>query len=409
MAQGISRGSRLIGLDIFRGFLVWMMIFLHNLDSFAGDLHAIETSAGFASVIGKFIGRWGVFFFIITGFSNSISLYSKYKNPEVNTRKIMLKTLIKCVILILFDRFCVILLLGESQGGGIYDFNEGPVTIGIILGFVKDGTYHPPLLYDVFFSQSAVVTISYILLILTFIEIALFKRKTQRKFTNLIILGSIGLIILIVSPFAVIYLRPLWVIALQNEDYGIAFLYGMLVGDIHPLLPNIGFAFIGAVFGLAYELRIPRKPTVIVGSIFSFISIVIGIIGYILLGEPAYEQTYQTSPGRSMWLLAGVMIIPILFIYYYEFEPDKNKPPNRLALNLQRFGKVSLTLYLIESFIVELLLIGINLIFPLAEYLALLAILGIIVIVLLSLILILWEKGNFGGSVEWMIKKATKF
>ena len=59
--------SRLIGLDMFRGFLIWMMIFLHNLDSFSGDLQAIESSAGFASAIGKFIGRWGVFFFIITG------------------------------------------------------------------------------------------------------------------------------------------------------------------------------------------------------------------------------------------------------------------------------------------------------------------------------------------------------
>jgi len=66
-------------------------------------------------------------------------------------------------------------------------------------------------------------------------------------------------------------------------------------------------------------------------------------------------------------------------------------------------------LYLIESFIVELLLIGINLIFPLAEYMALLAIFGVVVIILLSILLKLWQKGNFAGSVEWMIQKATKF
>ncbi len=85
MAQ--DNHHRLIGLDLYRGFLIWMMIFLHNLDSFSGDLHTIESSAGFVSIIGKFIGRWGVFFFIITGFSNSISLYHKYENPDVKKKK----------------------------------------------------------------------------------------------------------------------------------------------------------------------------------------------------------------------------------------------------------------------------------------------------------------------------------
>ena len=77
---------RVIGLDLFRGFLIWMMIFLHNLDSFSGDLAAIESSAGIASSIGKFIGRWGVFFFIITGFSNSMSIYRKFETSDANAK-----------------------------------------------------------------------------------------------------------------------------------------------------------------------------------------------------------------------------------------------------------------------------------------------------------------------------------
>jgi len=412
MAQEITPRPRLIGLDIFRGFLVWMMIFLHNLDSFAGDLHAIESSAGIASAIGKFIGRWGVFFFVITGFSNSLSLYRKYEKPDVNSGKIILKTLIKVFILIAFDKTIALLFAGESQGGGIYDFNEegAPISIGIILGFIKDGSFHPPLLYDVFFSQSAVITIAYITLILTFIEILLLRRgDNMRKYANLIVIGAIGVFLLVVSPFVVKYIRPLWVDALIKEKYGIAFIYGLLIGDIHPLLPNAGYAFIGAFFGLAYKMRIPRKPIVIYGSIFVVISAIIGIIGYMLLGEPSYEHTYYTSPGRTMCLLVGVMLIPILLIYFFEFEPKVGKKPNRLALNLQRFGKVSLTMYILESFIVEILLLGMGLIFPIADYLALLAVFGVIIIVGLSYLIKLWEKGNYAGSVEWMIRKATKF
>jgi hypothetical protein len=275
---------------------------------------------------------------------------------------------------------------------------------------IKTGIFYPPRLYDIIFSQSAVVTIAYIVLILTLIEIVLFKNgNNQKKFSNLIILGLIGIALLIGSPFAVMYIRPLWVTALEQDNYGIAFFYGMLVGDIHPLLPNIGFAFIGAFFGLAFEMRIPKKPIVIYGSIFALISSVIGIIGYILFGEPAYEHTYQTSPGRSMWLLMGVMLIPILLIYYFEFEPRQDSTPNRFTRSLQRFGLVSLTLYLLESFIVELLLFGICLIFPLADYLPLLAIFGVAVIYLINLLLRLWEKGNYAGSAEWLVKKATQF
>ncbi len=400
---------RLIGLDIFRGFLIYMMIFLHNLDSFTGNLADIETSGGIASIIGKFIGRWGVFFFIITGFANSLSLYRKYEKPEVKTGRILLKTLIKVMILIVFDRVLAILFSGESQGGGIYNFNEGPVTIGILLGFIKDGVYHPPMLYDVYFNQSAVIAIAYITLILTLIEVSMFRKgNNQKKFSNLIVLGSIALFILIVSPFAVRYLRPLWVNALLGENHGVAFILGILVGDIHPLLPNMGFAFVGAFLGLAFKMRIPRKPIVIYGSIFAAISAVIGIIGYIIKGDIPYEYSYQTAPGRAMWLLLAVMMIPTLFIYYFEFEP-RNKKPNLFELSLQRFGKVSLTLYLLESFIVELALIGMSLIFPLSDYLALLAVFGVIMIALISLLLRLWEKGNYAGSAEWLVKKATSF
>ncbi len=315
------------------------------------------------------------------------------------------------MILIVFDRISSLLFSGESKGGGIYDFNaeDAPISVGIILGFIKDGTYHPPLLYDIFFSQSAVVTIGYTLLILTLTEIPMFwKGNNQRKYGNLIILSSIAIVLLIGSPFAVKYLRPLWVNALIDERYGIAFFLGILVGDIHPLLPNMGFAFIGAFFGLAYKMRIPKKPVIIFGSFFSFISIILGIIGYILFGDIPYEYSYQTAPGRAMWALVGVMIIPILFVYYFEFEP-RNKKPNRFVLALQRFGNVSLTLFLLESFIVEILLLCICLIFPLSDYLALLALFGVITIVLISQLLRLWKKSNYLGSAEWMVKKATSF
>lgn len=401
---------RLIGLDIYRGFLIWMMIFLHNLDSYSGDLQAIESSGGVASVIGKFIGRWGVFFFIITGYSNSLSIYRKFQDPEVRSRKVLLKSIIKAAILIAFDKVFCLLFAGESQGGGEYNFNEGPITMGIILGFIKTGTYQPPRIYDLFICQSAVTTISYILLSLTLIEVVMFKnRKNHKKYSNLIILSSIGLFLLIISPFLIQFLRPLWVIAIQNKNYGLAFLYGLLVGDVHPLLPNIGFGFIGAAFGLAYELRIPRKQVVILGSIFSIISILIGVIGYAIYGDIPFAMSYQTSPGRAMWLLMGVMTIPILIIYYFEFEPSENKPPGRLALNLQRFGKVSLTMFLIESFLVEILLLGISIVYPLADNLAILAVYGVVVIILTSYLLKIWEKGNYAGSAEWAVRKATQF
>jgi uncharacterized membrane protein len=410
--MALEKHPRLIGLDIFRGALIWMMIFLHNLDSFSGDLSSIESSGGIASAIGKFIGRWGVFFFIITGFSNSLSMYEKYENPKVNSRKILIKTIIKVLILIVFDRMAALLFSGESKGGGVYDFNaeDAPVTIGIILGLIKEGVYYSPLLYDVFFNQSAVITIGYITLILTLIEILMLRKGgNDKKYVNLVLLGSIGLIILIGSPFAVKYLRPLWVNALNGENYGVAFSFGLLVGDIHPLLPNIGFAFVGAFFGLAFKMRIPRKPIVIYGSIFVLICTIIGIVGFVILGDIPYEMTYQTSPGRAMWLLMGVMLIPTLLIYYFEFDPKKDRKPNRMQLNVQRFGKVSLTMYLLESFIVELLLFGICLLFPLSDSLALLALFGVFVIILMSFLLRLWQKANFAGSAEWLIKKATKY
>jgi len=409
----IKESPRLIGVDIFRGALIWMLLFLHNLSSYRGDLDSLggNMSNPIVSSIGKFLGLWGSFFFIITGFANTISLYRKYENPEVNSRKIIFKNLIKVLILIGFDRISGILIGRESRGGGIYNFNEGPIYYSIFLGWLKTGMIHTPQLFFILYFQTAVTTLAYVLLILTFTEVILFKKRPKNhRYRNMFILTSISIFIFIISPFVIQLLRPMWVDALINNNIGRILIFGVLVGDTQSLLPYLGFGFVGAVFGLAYEMRIPRKPVVIIGSIFSLTSGLIGIIGYIILGEPPYEFIIQTLPGRAMWLLIAIMVIPILLIYYFEFVPKSPLKLHRLSLNIQRFGKVSLSLYVIEGVVGESLILLISLIFPdWASKMQFLAPFGIILIIIWGYLLRWWERVNYVGSAEWMIQKAIQF
>jgi hypothetical protein len=341
---------------------------------------------------------------------NTTSLYRKFQRKEAEIKKILAKTLKKLAIFIGFDKLCLLFFAREIRGGGIYNFNEGITYYSILVGLLKTGEFHPPQIFTCLYYQSAITSIGYALLILTIVEVLIFRRSDNMlKYRNIIILGVLGIGILIISPFLIQIIRPLWITALQNNHVIRIMLYGFLVGDTQAMLPFLGFGFIGAVFGLAFEMHIPWKPILIGGVILLLLSFAIGGIGYAIYGEPPYETIIQTPPGRTMCLMVGFMIISILPIYYFESHPRPNHAQNKVAKFLQRFGQNSLTLYLIEGIVAELIIYLIRLIFPLwTSNIYLLAGFGAFVIIMWHFILRSWEKVDYAGSFEWIVQKAAK-
>ena len=123
---------------------------------------------------------------------------------------------------------------------------------------------------------------------LAFISVmTLIPHKTL--FFTLGVLASAGTSVIVLTPPAVGILRPIWVSALHEENWARAVVVGLLVGDSHPLLPGLGYAFYGATFGLAYTVGVSKTQFMGWGIFGGCLFLLMGIRGYLLHGPPSLD------------------------------------------------------------------------------------------------------------------------
>ncbi len=422
--KGSKPSTRLKSLDSLRGFAIFCMVLFHGFQLLEIDLMGVAyslTDNPAAKVI-EFMARMAGIFVFISGISNSMSIYSRYSKGTTNGKKVIIESFIIGLWLIVLERVVYRLIDRPITGGGIYDFDKGPTYYSLILGYLETGVFHPIPLYPTFFLSGALSMMGLSLIFYSVLLVILFRNEGYKKnHRNLLILGILATSIIIISPMLIEILRPVWVQALINENYGKAILIGILVGDSDPMMPFLGFALYGVMIGIAIKGKVPKKNFLFFGILISTIYIILGVIGYKSLGEPPVEHVLRTLPIQTTHLQIGIMILVITILVYSEIsgktekieETPKivNDEDNKKMIRkkksipfLQLFGKFSLTMYLLESFVGSVIkLLIIDKIFPgWAKNLALVVCYSFIIVILWILIVKVWIKFGQIGSYDWM-------
>jgi uncharacterized membrane protein len=411
---------RIAGIDKLRGLAIIFMLLMHNFQFFEGDLNTLanaSTSNPIASII-KFLGRWAGLFVIISGFVNTISIYHGIKKGKKTPESSLKELFIIGIWFIIIEHVCRLFFSRTTRGGGVYGLDEGPFHYSIITSWIETGTIQRPTAYSLYIYMSFVSCLGLALIILGVILFFLFRKngiKNSRR--NYIVLGTLGTISILFTPLGILWLRPIWIKAIEQKNIGVIVLMGILIGDTHPLLPLLGYILYGSILGLAFGQNIPKKLILRIFGPLATLYVVVGGVLYIILGDPPTSNILQTTPIQVTFLQIGLMVWLLIGVYWFNAttqppklnsnknqEKKQNKPRKTSSPILEKFGRTSLTIYLVEGFLgtfIKVLILDV-LFQGWATNFTFIILYSLGLISLWSVILVLWEKLGYKNSLEWI-------
>jgi hypothetical protein len=399
----------LVSLDFLRGISIFAMTAFHAFENIIitddGGIDPYEMQSDpvivlLASTVLIF-GYWRPFFLLI---SASVHMYSMEKSIrkgkkriEVLKKQLFLGFLIYMIGLLRESVFSSYGFLGVS-------YNNKSWTIGA--------------LKNVFvFETLNMIGISIILssLVHFFLTRNNGVNKTKR---NLIIYGILAAFFIIMRPIVKMQVDLYFgaefsTVQTDVSSFGDGILrlfWVMLAGAPEPIFPFLGTCFVGCMIGIYIAQEKPSKDVVRYGYISGFLLVVAGCILLILSDEP-FSFIFSILPPPLYLFHLGMQIIIMFFaLSIVEFNP---KIPVKFVTRttfLRRWGILSLTVYffqIIDIFIRELLYGITGMPFnELNKVRAEWAFLMVIIAILFwEIILRVWEKMKYKGSLEFLISK----
>jgi hypothetical protein len=247
-----------------------------------------------------------------------------------------------------------------------------------------------------FFEGSSLSTIAFNLIIVSFILFLLIRRKgIANELRNYLILGISGFIIMILS-FVRVPLYHFFSEALESKNYFDAVLLSFTLANPYPLLPYLAYGLLGAMTGLMIFLgRRNLIKSIIIPSGLLFL--IYGFYGMTKFGKsistPDYFWYFKTN------FELGIFLLMIAFTYLG--VKDGSFVLRNMKV-IRWFSRVSLTIYLLETTISELMRILCLSLWPswnqtINGCLAF----GVFNVILWMLILFFWRKIDFKFSLEY--------
>jgi hypothetical protein len=200
--------------------------------------------------------------------------------------------------------------------------------------------------------------------------------------------------------FTRIYLYSIVGQSIQAKNYLVATVLSFTIANPYPLLPYLAYGLFASIIGLMiYKKRESLiKKVIIPIGLFFFIYGLVGCMNFPkTISKADYFWYFKTH------LELGVFILTITFFWLtFEFR-------NKKIINIpfiKWFSRVSLTIYLLETFLSEIFGKILNYLIPAwNQTINGCLIFGALNIIIWILILWIWQKNNFKFSVEyWWVK-----
>ncbi|TRZ77277.1 DUF1624 domain-containing protein [bacterium] len=393
----MSKHARIQSLDILRGLAIVFIILFHSAIYNFANIHKLDfNNPPLVIIMMSFMALWGGIFIIYSMVVNSYMLARRTKQNEGSS---MFTHLIIVSLILLITHYILNIFLGRWS----IDFVNNKPDLTFVVSTLRNMTLNLPHITK-FFEGSSLSTIALNLLFISILLYFLFKNNgIEKKKRNYLILSSLGFLIIIFS-FVRVSLFPLFTKAVATNNYLLSTVYSFILSNPYPLLPYLAYGCFGALMGLLiFEQRKDLLKRIILPiGLFFLVFGVIGIMNFEkTISTPDFFWYFKTNFELGLFLL----IIPCAYL----FLENKDLLMSRLTF-LKRFGRISLTIYLSETFLSEILRIIINPIIPRWDQTINGCLLfGSFNIFVWLIILYLWEKNNFKYSLEYFwVKWSSK-
>jgi uncharacterized membrane protein len=395
---------RLISLDVLRGLAIFGVIFYHatifNIPppGEGAEFPDIDWVNAVLLII-TYFAAWAGMFGIISGTSNTISSFSSLKSGKLKDPKQMLYSALFSGAMIVFMNYVYLLIFCPGW------IIEGEIVGGYLPLLIREGTFYPSSQNGVFATALIMIGWSIILsgIVLYFLMRKEGSKKTNRNYIILFALGTFFILIypIIASTFSSFMAQPLTI-----DNYLPRLVVSWLVGAMDPIFPYFGFALYGMIFGMAIADGVKKRRILSYGYGLGLAYTLIAIV-WINFGGAFYFPSFAVPPLPTILSMLGPMLLLFTLILHladYRSEEKTIRMVKR-SRNLRRFSVVSLTMFLLEGSMAQILRHLVMLVYPGldADYLFLFFIFGTLNLLVWMVILKLWEKHEFKYSFEWLL------
>jgi hypothetical protein len=400
--------TRVITLDVLRGIAIIVVVLSHvfiklvDYSIFDPTTSSIWTLILLAPLI--FLGKWKTFFLLISAAGHVFSLNKKIVQ-SVKMNQIFINDLIKGIIQLGIAYLYKLILLPSST----------------LSRFIFTGNWDisPSILGMGFSDTLEIIALSRIFITTIYLLLNKISFPTSKELQWLWHIGVLGffmiLTIFLTPLFQMLLLKltgltPYTICSSVGVDSGWDRLYRIILswffGYQEPIFPFISSAFAGAIFGLIFSQEFSSRRKF--NNIVIFISIGFIIFGLILMIFSQDIVADLWSHLHASWLLfvnlGAQSLLVIGFINLIEFKSHNFQIIRRLRF-FRRFGLLSLSIYCFE--LIDLFprwiftsIFEIDLIHGKSSNFLLLLCLIIVTISIWSVLLVIWEKIYFWGSIE---------
>ncbi len=390
--------GRYHSLDLLRGIaLIFIILFHTSVYNFA-NIHKIDLSnPPILIVLISFLILWGGLIILYSGFSNTLVLARRIEEtPGFKPFGMMMVA----GFLFIATHFLLILVLGRWS----VDFVNNQPDMTSVASSIRSGSIKFPSSAKLF-EGSALSTIGINLIVLSPLTYALLKNGgIAKELRNYSLLLTGGSVIMILS-YIRIDLYPAFQDAIDQGRTVPALAGSFLLANPYPLIPYLAYGFFGSAVALMfYNQRMKLMGRLLIPV--SIVFILYGVVGALnydkTISTPDFFWYFKTQAELGIFLLLMVTVIP-------GFR-NQNRIRSKVPVILW-FSRLSLTIYLLETLLSEILGQGVALFLPnWNQSINGCLIFGALNVMIWAGILAIWRRIDFRYSLEYFwVKMFRRF
>jgi hypothetical protein len=401
--------KRIYTFDLLRGLAIAVVVVGHriNWDYYRQHAEAQSLSAGLL-VFSLFITMAGIFF-CISGAVNAYVNYDRLASGKQTPKQVLLKSLVTGSILIVISllfRYFMLRTIDDvvsvNVSGEVLSYNE----TGVLPYLILYGVYPVKYNITVLFMTGPIQMIAYSIITVSVVLVLYHKIRGLHDTRGLRKLFLIlGIIVFLVSGLTHQFLLRPAVRARSIENIvGMFFLSPLVLGNFS-IFPHLAFGFFGAYFGVAFA-RKDAEPKSVLRSMLWFWS-TLSAMGIAILAvciPLGVFDTWISGWGRKLLQLGIYFCLFWIGMKFIDFQPEETKQKRIKWLKLlAKIGRVTFTVFILEGIVavslqrlISPVWAGWNVSFGNA------ALFGLINFAVWIVIITIWNRFGFIGSVEWI-------
>jgi hypothetical protein len=384
-----SYDQRIVSLDLLRGFALILILLFHSSIYNYANINKIDFSnPPVIVVLMSFMALWGGVFIIYSTVINTFKVMVR-TGKEIDIRSF--SNPLTAGIFYICLHFILNIFLGRWNN----DFVNNTPDLTVVAGSLRNLQFTFPHISK-FFEGSSLSTIAFNLIILSFFLLLIFRKDgIHKESRNYIILWSSATLIMLLS-FVRVPLFHLLPESIENKNYLAAIFFSFTLANPYPLLPYLAYGLFGIIMGMMIYFKRDKllKTVMIPTSLFFLLFGFLGMIKFEKsISTPDYFWYFKTNFELGLFLL--MLIFTILFLRH-----SSGFLKNITIVTW--FSRISLTIYLLETFTSEVLRIICLLIYPFwNQTIGGCLLFGFVNIILWTIILYYWRKIKFRYSLEY--------